>query len=117
MSNMIPDLVRVANDCIKSVARAPVFGDLLRGSATTADYATWIVQTYHYVAVTSPLLLQASEALARSGRYPELAALYREKAREEAGHDRWALRDLRAIQGDPVGDGLPGPSPAVEAYI
>lgn len=87
------------------------------GTIDRASYALYLAQTYQYVRWTAPLLASGARRLRRLGRYPALAELFAVKAREEAGHEKWALADLRAL-GEDFGElWARAPSPAVTAYV
>jgi hypothetical protein len=67
---------------------------------TLAGYAIALIGAYHTSVDTPRNLLRAARRFEEIGR-PEVAAYLEERAREETGHDRLALKDLRAL-------GLPG---------
>ena len=90
---------------------------ILDGTTDLAGYVQFLSQTYHYVRWTRPLLARAGEQLRRLGRYPALAELFAVKAREEAGHEQWALADLRALGRDPAAIANEPPTAAVSAYL
>lgn len=87
------------------------------GTIDRAGYARYLTQTYQYVRWTAPLLARGAERLQELGRYPALAELFAVKAREEMGHEDWALADLRALGEDIVAIQLEAPSAAVSAYV
>jgi hypothetical protein len=66
----------------------PAAQRLFQGSIDTSGYIAWLVQTYHYVQWTTPLLEQAGHRLKRQGRHILLAELLLQKASEERGHER-----------------------------
>jgi hypothetical protein len=73
---------------------------LARPDLTIAGYIVALVGAYH-TSVDTPRNLQcAARRFEELGR-PEVAAYLEERAREETGHDRLALKDLRAL-------GVPG---------
>jgi len=73
---------------------------LARPDPTLVGYIVALVGAYH-TSVHTPRNLQcAAKRFNELGR-PEVAAYLEERAREETGHDRLALKDLRAL-------GLPG---------
>jgi hypothetical protein len=73
---------------------------LARPEPTLAGYIVALVGAYHTSVHTPRNLRQAAERFKEIGR-PEVAAYLEERAREETGHDRLALKDLRAL-------GVPG---------
>ena len=73
---------------------------LARPDLTLAAYIVALVGAYHTSVDTPRNLLRAARRFEELGR-PEVAAYLEERAREETGHDRLALKDLRAL-------GVPG---------
>jgi hypothetical protein len=73
---------------------------LARPQPTIAGYIVALVGAYHTSVDTPRNLRRAAERFSQLGR-PEVAAYLEERAREETGHDRLALKDLRAL-------GVPG---------
>jgi pyrroloquinoline quinone (PQQ) biosynthesis protein C len=95
----------------------PVAQRLFDGTIDTKDYAGWLVQTYHYVRWTTPLLAMAGERLKRLGQHTALAGLLLQKASEERGHERWLLADLRNLGWTPGQVHRTARCPSVEAYV
>ncbi|MCP3098437.1 iron-containing redox enzyme family protein [Myxococcus sp. K15C18031901] len=89
---------------------------LFDGTIPLEGYVHYLMQTYHYVRWSTPLLQGAGARLRRLGRHPHLADLLLQKAEEERGHERWLLSDLENLgcSVDQVRDTIP--SPAVDAY-
>lgn len=81
---------------------------LARPEPTIAGYIVALVGAYHTSVNTPRNLRRAAARFEELGR-PEVAAYLEERAREETGHDRLALKDLRAL-------GVPGEQ-LVENYI
>jgi hypothetical protein len=73
---------------------------LARPDPTIAGYIVALVGAYHTSVDTPRNLRRAAGRFNELGR-PEVAAYLEERAREETGHDRLALKDLRAL-------GVPG---------
>jgi pyrroloquinoline quinone (PQQ) biosynthesis protein C len=73
---------------------------LARPELTLAGYIVALVGAYHTSVDTPRNLRRAARRFEEQGR-PEVAAYLEERAREETGHDRLALKDLRAL-------GVPG---------
>jgi hypothetical protein len=69
---------------------------LARPDPTVAGYIVALVGAYHTSVDTPRNLQRAARRFNDLGR-PEVAAYLEERAREEAGHDRLALKDLRAL--------------------
>jgi hypothetical protein len=73
---------------------------LARPDLTLAGYVVALVGAYHTSVDTPRNLRRAAKRFEELGR-PEVAAYLEGRAREETGHDRLALKDLRAL-------GVPG---------
>jgi hypothetical protein len=73
---------------------------LARPDLTLAGYIVALVGAYH-TSVDTPQNLQCAASRFNELGRPEVAAYLEERAREETGHDRLALKDLRAL-------GVPG---------
>src|SRR5262249_47515474 len=73
---------------------------LARPELTLAGYAMALIGAYHTSVDTPRNLRRAAKRFEELGR-PEVAAYLEVRAREETGHDRLALKDLRAL-------GVPG---------
>jgi pyrroloquinoline quinone (PQQ) biosynthesis protein C len=73
---------------------------LARPDPTIAGYIVALVGAYHTSVHTPRNLRRAASRFNELGR-PEVAAYLEERAREETGHDRLALKDLHAL-------GVPG---------
>jgi hypothetical protein len=69
---------------------------LARPEPTLVGYAVALVGAYHTSVDTPRNLRRAAGRFEELGR-PEVAAYLEERAREETGHDRLALKDLRAL--------------------
>jgi hypothetical protein len=87
---------------------APIENRLARPELTIAAYIVALVGAYHTSVDTPRNLRRAASRFNELGR-PEVAAYLEERAREETGHDRLALKDLRAL-------GVPGER-LVASYI
>jgi hypothetical protein len=69
---------------------------LARPDLTLVGYIVALVGAYHTSVDTPRNLRRAASRFKELGR-PEVAAYLEERAREETGHDRLALKDLRAL--------------------
>lgn len=69
---------------------------LARPDPTLAGYIVALAGAYH-TSVDTPRNLQRAARRFNELRRPEVAAYLEERAREETGHDRLALKDLRAL--------------------
>jgi hypothetical protein len=79
---------------------AGIEGRLARPQPTLAGYVIALIGAYHTSVDTPRNLRRAAKRFEKLGR-PEVAAYLEVRAREETGHDRLALKDLRAL-------GVPG---------
>lgn len=70
--------------------------NLATPAPTIAGYALALIGAYHTSVDTARNLLRAARRFEALGR-PEVTAYLEERAREETGHDRLALKDLRAL--------------------
>jgi hypothetical protein len=73
---------------------------LARPEPTLAGYIVALVGAYHTSVHTPQNLRRAAKRFEELGR-PEVAAYLELRAREETGHDRLALKDLRALGAPP----------------
>ncbi len=86
-----------ARALVEELDAHPAARRLFEGRIDAAGYAHYLVQTYHYVRWTTPLLLEAGQRMKRLGRNPQVAELLLHKAAEERGHERWLLADLERL--------------------
>ena len=77
---------------------APIISECLQGRASLDSYVAFLIQAYHHVRHTTPLLMTLG------GRLPERLAWMRagvaEYIEEEIGHEEWILNDIAAAGGD-----------------
>lgn len=106
-----------ARTLVEELNLHPAARRLIDGSIDAVSYAHYLVQTYHYVRWTTPLLAEAGHRMKRMGWHPRLAELLLQKSAEERGHERWLLADLKNL-GWPA-ERVEGTeqSPAVNAYV
>lgn len=90
---------------------------LFEGRIDAASYARYLVQVYHYVRWTTPLLADSGERMRRLGGHPVFGDLFVHKAAEERGHERWLLADLKNLGWSSERVEGAGRCPAVKAYI
>jgi hypothetical protein len=79
-----------------SLAFSRIEQRLAHPDLTIPGYIVALVGAYHTSVDTPRNLRRAAERFNKLGR-PEVAAYLEERAREETGHDRLALKDLRAL--------------------
>jgi thiaminase len=115
--NLIAALENESRELIRELDAHPRARQLFEGTVDAQTYAHYLVQTYHYVRWTTPLLALAGRRMMAQGKHPMLAGLLLQKAQEETGHEKWLLADLRNL-GWSAEDVEHAPlSPAVEAYV
>lgn len=78
-------------------------------------YSDFLIQTFHYVRWTAPLLEQSGRRL--GSEHPALAELLLHKAQEEQGHEDWVLSDLAALGVPPRAVWRRRLLPSVAAYV
>jgi thiaminase len=96
-TDLITALENESRALVAQLDTHPRFRQLFEGTVDGEAYAHYLVQTYHYVRWTTPLLALAGRRLLVQGRHPMLASLLLHKAKEETGHERWLLADLRQL--------------------
>jgi len=96
MKTVVAQLDSLVETLVEMLYALPFAQRLHAGTLTREEYAAFLVQTYHYVVHTRPLLHRAGERLEQAGQ-TALGKLLQQKANEEDGHDAWLLRDLEAI--------------------
>lgn len=69
-----------------------------QGKITLQTYRAFLVQAYHHVKHTTPLLMACGGRL--SGEYEWLRTAIGEYIEEEMGHQEWVLNDIEACGGD-----------------
>jgi pyrroloquinoline quinone (PQQ) biosynthesis protein C len=106
-----------ARTLVEELDMLPGAQRLFDGSIDTRGYVDWLVQTYHYVRWTTPLLRQAGQRLKQLGCHLALAELLLQKAEEERGHERWLLADLKHLGCTRPRVEQTAPCPAVRAYV
>ncbi|MCY1074745.1 iron-containing redox enzyme family protein [Archangium lansingense] len=106
-----------ARTLLEELDTHPAARQLFDGTLDARSYARYLVQTYHYVRWTTPLLAEAGHRMKRLGRHAALGDLLLQKAAEERGHERWLLADLRNLGWPAERVEGAGRSPSVTAYI
>ncbi|TVV74462.1 AMP-binding protein [Sphingomonas solaris] len=86
----------------------------LAGDISSADYIAYLIQAYHHVRHTVPLM---REARARLDNQPEIVAAFDDYIAEETGHEQWILDDIERAGGDRIAAGRSTPAPATHAMV
>lgn len=93
----------------------PILGEAVQGRVSREDYIAFLVQAYHHVRHTTPLLMACGSRL--PARLEWLREAIAEYIEEEVGHQEWILDDLQAL-GVPRQSVLDaGPSAATELMV
>ncbi|WNG18283.1 iron-containing redox enzyme family protein [Cystobacter fuscus] len=106
-----------ARTLVEDLEAHPTARKLFDGSIDAAGYSRYLVQAYHYVRWTTPLLMESGERMKRAGSHTALGELFLHKAAEERGHERWLLSDLKNLGWSAERVTAAGRCPAVNAYI
>lgn len=73
---------------------SPLIEKALNGSITLAEYTEFLIQAYHHVRHTVPLLMATGARLAQDKEW--LREAIAEYIEEELGHQEWILNDIAA---------------------
>jgi pyrroloquinoline quinone (PQQ) biosynthesis protein C len=106
-----------ARALVEELDAHPASQRLFEGNIDTDSYVHYLVQTYHYVRWTTPLLAEAGHRMRRLGRLLPLAELLLQKASEERGHEQWLLADLKNLGWPAERVESAARCPAVTTYI
>lgn len=94
---------------------APVIADCLQGRVSLESYGVFLVEAYHHVKHTVPLLMACGSRL--PARLEWLRASVADYIAEEYGHEQWILNDLEACGFDRLRAERRGPSLATELMV
>lgn len=94
-----------AKDCEAFVA-IPIVQHAIRNGASRSLYIDFLTEAYHHVKHTFPILALAASRTSDE-RYQDAMLEY---MKEERGHEKWILDDIRMVGGNPdaVRNGTPG---------
>ena len=103
------------SDARRSLEQAPAIARCLEGRVERQTYEAFLVEAYHHVKHTVPLLM------ACGSRLPERLEWLREAIVhyivEEVGHQEWILNDLHSLGVDKESIRQGTPSPATELMV
>ena len=108
-------LEHATDDARQALMNVTFVHDAQAGQLSRAEYRAFLVQAYHHVKHTVPLLMAAGAHLGTTQRWV-LDALT-EYVAEEAGHDLWVLDDIAAAGGDAESARAGEPDAACELMI
>ncbi len=97
---------------------APIIRDAMAGTVTRESYVAFLGQAYHHVRHTVPLLMACGARLPQ--RLDWLRTAIIDYLREENGHEKWILDDIRACgaDADAARDSTPNlPTELMVAYV
>lgn len=94
---------------------APILGRAMRGDIGRADYIAFLVEAYHNVKHTVPLLMAVGARLTDDKAWLRAAVV--EYIGEEFGHEEWVLDDLAACGVDREAVRRCAPSQATELMV
>lgn len=108
MNSFFQQLIGETASARAELVAAPIIQACLRGVVARPSYEAFLVQAYHHVHHTVPLLAACRARL--PGRLAWLRPALDEYIAEESGHDEWILDDLRAcgVDAEAVRRGRPG---------
>jgi pyrroloquinoline quinone (PQQ) biosynthesis protein C len=86
-----------------------------KGDIPLAAYIAYLVQAYHHVKHTVPLLMACGSRLPVEKEWLRVAIA--EYIEEETGHQEWILNDIMACGGDPEEHRYSSPNPATELMV
>jgi len=78
----------------------PVLTDLAEGRFTVESYQAFLINAYHHVRHTVPLMMACGARLPERLSWMQGALV--EYIKEETGHEQWILNDLAATGADPA---------------
>lgn len=101
-------MLEQTNDARAGLLSAPVIQACLAGQVSLPSYLAFLLEAYHHVRHTVPLLKACRKSLPTQHAW--LQEALDEYIEEEQGHDEWILDDIRAAGGDAdaVRHGRPG---------
>jgi acyl-CoA synthetase (AMP-forming)/AMP-acid ligase II len=107
-------LVAETKEAQQLFATVPQLQAGLAGRIDRATYIAYLIQAYHHVRHTVPLM---QAARARLTHKPELVAALDDYIEEETGHEAWILNDIEFAGGDRQSAAASAPSKATAAMV
>lgn len=108
-------LLRETATARQHVFDAPVIARCFRGEIVLDDYVGFLVQAFHHVKHTVPLLMATGARLPDDKEW--LREAIGEYIEEETGHHEWVLNDIAACGYDKEAARVCRPSPATELMV
>jgi pyrroloquinoline quinone (PQQ) biosynthesis protein C len=94
---------------------APIIARCLNGDIDADDYVAFLVQAYHHVKHTVPLMMAVGSRLPEEKEW--LRSAVAEYIEEELGHQEWILNDIQNCGYDKEAVRNSRPSPATELMV
>ncbi|HKQ30633.1 MAG TPA: iron-containing redox enzyme family protein [Burkholderiales bacterium] len=121
LASSMDHLIAARRNLLKGIQSTPAVQSLVSGQPNPADYKRYLINVWHYARHSATVIALAGSRCVST--HPELANYLFHHAREELGHEQWALEDLATLGVAPadVFDTQPLPSCAAmvgyEYYI
>ncbi len=93
----------------------PVIQDCFEGKVSLESYRAFLVEAFHHVKHTVPLLMACGSRLSDDKEWIRAAVV--EYIEEEYGHHEWILNDIAATGGDKERVRNGKPSPSIELMV
>ena len=108
-------LIAVRQRVLKELTGIEAIQTVLAGKPDLAVYTRYLTNVFHYACHSAEVIALAGARCTRS--HPEASRYLLHHAREEMGHELWALDDLRALGMDEQAVRAGRPVPACAAMI
>ena len=95
--------------------QAPIIINSIQGEITLPEYVSFLLQAYHHVKHTVPLLMLVGSRLPEEKEWLRNAVA--EYIEEELGHQEWILNDIEACGYDKEKARYSKPNPATELMV
>jgi pyrroloquinoline quinone (PQQ) biosynthesis protein C len=113
--NYFDELQERTEEARKELLSAPIIERCMRGDISLNDYGAFLLQAYHHVKHTTPLLMAAGARMPGSKEW--LREALAEYIEEELGHQEWILNDLEACGYDKQAARESTPNTATELMV
>ena len=109
-------LIKVRQQVVAGLQQTPFVSQGLQGHPKREHYVRYLTNVWHYAQHSACVIGMAGANCVRR-QHTELADYLLHHAREELGHEQWALDDLRALGEDPSEVVHTRPVPACAAMV
>ena len=109
------EIEAVTADARQRLERTTAIERCLNGQVEMQTYQAFLIEAYHHVKHTVPLLMACGSRLPVEKEW--LRAAIAEYIEEENGHQEWILNDIKACGGDPEEYRYGMPNPATELMV